>query len=145
MFGRWYKRRGDDDSTLGRSTETIDDGSCPGSTFSLRTIPPLPGMKVSERGVEVKEEVKEELDSDEAARKAEEAEVERQLEEAASVSPLTTSYISPSSLVQMYLLSPSLSPSSEGSTNCHGRWWWGYRRDGHISRPVQLRSSFRCR
>ena len=88
MFGRWYKRKGDDDSSLGRSTETIDGSRTgTGSTFTLRTIPPLPGMEISGGEVEGEkgEEVKEEEDTDEARRKAEEAEVERQLEEAASV------------------------------------------------------------
>lgn len=90
VFGRWYKRK-DDDSSLGRSTETID-GSRSGSTFAPRTIPPLPGMK-PEGGVQDDqgdEEVKEDLDTDKATRKAEEAEIERQLEVAASVSPAHT-------------------------------------------------------
>ena len=48
VFGRWYKRRGDE--SLGSSAETVDGGpyrSRSSATYAPRTIPPLSGMEWS--------------------------------------------------------------------------------------------------
>ncbi|CAI8001664.1 hypothetical protein GBAR_LOCUS3243, partial [Geodia barretti] len=83
VFGRWYKRRGDE--SLGSSAETVDGGpyrSRSSATYAPRTIPPLSGVTMGGGDSGETGEVEEDLG------KEEEAERERQLEAELMVSRL---------------------------------------------------------